>query len=130
MTTPIVRPLRPLSPHLQIYRLPVAALISISHRITGVGLTLGIVLLVWWLAAAAYGPDAYEHVRAFIASRPGLVLSMAFSFALCFHLCSGIRHLFWDAGRFFSPQDTATGNILVIVASVLLTLGIWVFAAF
>ena len=58
---------RPLSPHLQVYRLPLAAWLSISHRITGVGLTLGTLLLTWWVAAAAYGPDAYDTFYIFIS---------------------------------------------------------------
>ena len=78
---------RPLSPHLQVYRLPLAAWLSISHRITGIGLTLGTLLLTWWVAAAAYGPDAYATFAGFIGSPFGYFILFGFSVALFFHLC-------------------------------------------
>jgi succinate dehydrogenase / fumarate reductase cytochrome b subunit len=119
---------RPLSPHLQVYRLPLAAWLSISHRITGVGLTLGTLLLTWWLAAAAYGPDAYAVFSDFIGSVLGLLILFGFSVALFFHLCNGIRHLLWDAGKNFSIADTKRSNTFVIAGTVVLTAVAWLIA--
>ena len=119
---------RPLSPHLQVYRLPLAAVLSISHRITGVGLSLGLLLLTWWLCSAAYGPDAYDQAMVYIASPLGLLILLGFSVALFFHLCNGIRHLFWDAGRNFEISQTKRGNIYVIIGTIVLTAAAWLLA--
>jgi len=121
-------PVRPLSPHLQVYRLPLAAILSISHRITGVGLTLGLVMLAWWIVSAAYGPDSYAQAVAFMASPLGYVLLFGFSVALFFHLCNGIRHLLWDAGRNFEIAQTKRGNLFVLLGTVVLTAGAWLWA--
>ncbi len=119
---------RPLSPHLQVYRLPLAAWLSISHRITGVGLTLGTLLLTWWLASAAYGPAAYETFAAFVGSPLGMLILFGFSVALFFHLCNGIRHLLWDAGKNFSIAATKRSNTYVIAGTVVLTAIAWLAA--
>lgn len=119
---------RPLSPHLQVYRLPLAAWLSISHRITGIGLTLGTLLLTWWVAAAAYGPDAYATFAGFIGSFWGYLILFGFSVALFFHLCNGIRHLVWDAGKNFSIADTKRSNVFVIAGTVVLTAIAWLAA--
>lgn len=119
---------RPLSPHLQVYRLPLAAWLSISHRITGVGLTFGTLLLTWWLAAAAYGPDAYATFASFVGSPLGYLILFGFSVALFFHLCNGIRHLLWDAGKNFSIADTKRSNGFVIAGTVILTVIAWLAA--
>lgn len=119
---------RPLSPHLQVYRLPLAAWLSISHRATGIGLTLGTLLLTWWVAAAAYGPDAYAVFTDFLGSYLGLLILFGFSVALFFHLCNGIRHLFWDAGKNFSIAATKRTNTFVIAGTVILTVVSWLIA--
>lgn len=118
---------RPLSPHLQIYRLPLAAWLSISHRITGVGLTLGAFLLAWWVCAAAYGEDAYVTFTGFLSSVIGMLILFGFSVALFFHLCNGIRHLFWDAGKNFSIAETKRTNFFVIAGTLVLTAIAWFF---
>jgi succinate dehydrogenase / fumarate reductase cytochrome b subunit len=119
---------RPLSPHLQIYRLPLAAWLSISHRFSGIGLTIGMLLLTWWVAAAAYGPDAYETATGFLGSPIGLILLFGFSVALFFHLCNGIRHLLWDTGRNFEISQTKRGNVFVLFGTVVLTAIAWIWA--
>jgi succinate dehydrogenase / fumarate reductase cytochrome b subunit len=119
---------RPLSPHLQVYRLPLAAVLSISHRITGVGLTLGMVLITWWVVSAAYGPDSYDAAMEYIASPLGLLILFGFSVALFFHFCNGIRHLLWDAGRNFEIGETKRGNIYVLIGTVVLTAAAWLLA--
>ena len=116
---------RPLSPHLQIYRLPFSALISISHRATGVLLAAGSLVLVYWLAAVASGPDAFANAQALLGSIVGRVLLLALTFSLFYHLANGIRHLFWDAGFGFELRTVRASGMLVIVASVVLTLVAW-----
>ena len=128
MTQAAKTPARPLSPHLQVYRLPLAAWLSISHRITGVGLTLGTLLLTWWVASAAYGPDAYDNFAAFVGSPFGLLILFGFSVALFFHTCNGIRHLLWDAGKNFSIAETKRSNTYVIAGTVVLTVIAWLAA--
>lgn len=126
--TQAAKPSRPLSPHLQVYRLPLAALTSIFHRITGVGLTLGMILLVCWVASAAYGPSVYAAVSGFMVTPLGYVLLIGFSLALFFHFCNGIRHLFWDVGMNFEIAETKRANVIVILATIGLTAATWYFA--
>lgn len=116
---------RPLSPHLQVYRLPLTAIASITHRITGVGLGFGTVLLAWWLIAAASGPDAYAGFQWFIGSIVGLILLFGFTWALMFHLLNGLRHLFWDAGWGFDPALSERISVFVVGGSVILTVIVW-----
>lgn len=114
---------RPLSPHLQVYRWQMSMLFSILHRITGVGLALGLVLLTWWLVAAASGADYFNTVHAVMASWIGRVILLGFTASLFFHLCNGLRHLAWDAGFGFEIEDMQKTGWLVLAATVVLTLG-------
>jgi len=116
---------RPLSPHLQIYRLPLVAVMSITHRITGVALTAGTLLLAIWLGSAAYGPDSFNLVSEFLGSWFGLLILFGFSAAFYYHLCNGVRHLLWDAGRGFELPTVQRSNRLVIAAALLLTAATW-----
>ncbi len=117
---------RPLSPHLQIYRLPMLALMSITHRATGVFLALGTLLLAYWLGAAAYGPEEFARAQALVGSWLGVLLLMGWSAALFYHLCNGIRHLLWDIGWGFElPQAYRSGRVVLAVAAVL-TLASWI----
>lgn len=117
---------RPLSPHLQIYKPQLTSVLSILHRATGIALAVGMLLLVWWVIAAATGPEAYATVQGFLGHWIGRVLLFGWSFALFFHLCNGVRHLFWDAGLGLDlPAAYASGWTAVIVAAVL-TLGAWI----
>ena len=119
---------RPLSPHLQIYRLPLTAVLSITHRATGVFLCLGTLLLSYWLMAAAYGPEAYARAQGFIGSWFGLLLLLAWTWSLFYHLSNGIRHLCWDAGYGFDITGVSKSNWTVVIASVVLTLLAWIIA--
>ena len=119
---------RPLSPHLQVYRLPLAAWLSITHRITGIGLTIGTLLLTWWVASAAYGPHVYAQVMSFLTSPIGYLFMFGFSVALFYHLCNGIRHLLWDIGKNFEIAQTNRGNMVVIAGTIVLTVVSWVLA--
>lgn len=117
---------RPLSPHLQVYRPQYTSVLSILHRITGVFLTLGTLLLVWWLAAAASGPDAFETVQWFMGSFLGYLLLFGWSAALFYHLCNGIRHLVWDAGYGFELDSAYRSGIGVLIATAILTAVTWI----
>ena len=122
----MARDTRPLSPGLQIYRPQLTSVLSFSHRITGIALSIGAVLLVVWLIAAAAGPQAYSTVQGFMRSWLGLVLLFGWTFSFFFHLCNGIRHLFWDAGYGFELRTIYASGWTVVAASTLLTVAAWV----
>ncbi|SNR25320.1 succinate dehydrogenase, cytochrome b556 subunit [Paracoccus sediminis] len=113
---------RPLSPHLQVYRLPVAAVASILTRITGHALVAGIVLLVWWLVAAVSGPRAFAAADWVVRSWIGFVVLTGSAWALWFHTLSGIRHLFYDAGVGLMVDEARNASWAIIIGSVVLTL--------
>jgi len=116
---------RPLSPHLQIYRPQITSVLSITHRFTGIVLAAGFLLLVYWLAALAAGDAVYAAALGVFAAWPVKLLLFLFSYAFFYHLCNGLRHLWWDSGRGFEiPQIYASGW-LVVVASAALTLLAW-----
>lgn len=117
---------RPLSPHLQVYRPQITSTLSILHRLTGIALAVGTLLLTWWLVAAAAGPEAFATAQAFIGSIVGRLLLFGWSFALFYHLCNGIRHLAWDAGYGFEIDTTTRSGWTVVIASAVLTLAAWV----
>ena len=119
-------PSRPLSPHLQIYRPQLTSVLSISHRISGMALSLGALLFVWQLLAAAAGPLAFEGFQNMIGSWPGLVLLVAWSAAFYFHLANGIRHLAWDAGYGFDLPTTYRSGVAVLIATAALTAVTWI----
>ena len=111
----------PTSPHLQIYRLPLTALLSITHRITGVILSFGCLLLVWILAAAADSPAAYEAFVPHLSAWYGQLFLLGFVFALSLHFCNGVRHLIWDAGYGFELETVDLTAKIAIVAAIVLT---------
>jgi len=116
----------PLSPHLQVYKPQMTSVLSIFHRLTGVLLAVSSLFLVYWLAAAAYGPSAYSHAQAFFHSPFGRIGMMAWSFFMYYHLCNGVRHLFWDIGRGLTMPAATRAAYAVLVVSVALTAGTWV----
>jgi succinate dehydrogenase / fumarate reductase cytochrome b subunit len=102
---------------------------SIMHRITGAALYFGSLLLAWWLIAAATSPDYFAYVNGLFATWPGMVIIVAFTWALVHHMLGGLRHFVWDTGLGF---DIASVNLLswaTIVLSVLLTAGLWLYIA-
>lgn len=116
---------RPISPHLFIYRWPMTMTVSILHRVTGMTLSVGLVVFVAWLLAAAAGPDAYAQFAAVLGSVPGRIFLVLWTATLFFHLANGVRHLFWDLGMGFEiPQANATGWT-VIASTFVLTLAYW-----
>jgi succinate dehydrogenase / fumarate reductase cytochrome b subunit len=117
---------RPLSPHLQVYKPQITSVLSILHRITGVALAAGTLLLVWWLIAASVGPGYFNIVQSVIGSWIGRLLLFGWSFALFYHLCNGIRHLFWDMGRGYELPTVAASGWVVVIMSLALTGIAWV----
>jgi succinate dehydrogenase / fumarate reductase cytochrome b subunit len=117
---------RPLSPHLQVYRWQLTSVLSILHRFSGVALSFGTILLVWWLVAAAQGPAAYQGMQHFLASWIGLLLLFGWSVALFYHLCNGLRHLWWDMGRGLDLRSVYAGGWAVLAGTVVLTLIAWI----
>ncbi len=116
---------RPLSPHLQVYKWPVSMALSIGHRISGVGLAIGTLLMTWWLVAAALSDGAFAAVQGVLSSVIGVLALMAWTAALIFHLFSGIRHLIWDIGLGFDNRSYRTSGWTVVVAVVAVTLIVW-----
>ena len=119
---------RPLSPHLQIYRWPITMGTSILHRVTGVGLSFGTVLLTWWLVAASMGPDAYAVFQSAAFSWIGRLVLFGFTLALVFHALNGVRHLFWDAGYGFKLEIAQKSGIAVYGLTFVVTLIVWILA--
>jgi succinate dehydrogenase / fumarate reductase cytochrome b subunit len=116
---------RPLSPHLQIYRWQITMAMSILHRATGVALTIGLFVMAWWLLAAASGPEAYDQFRHCASSPFGLFVLAGFSYALFYHFCTGIRHLFLDSGMFYGIPEIYKSGYVTIAASIVLTVSFW-----
>ncbi len=112
---------RPLSPHLQVYRLPLTAVVSVTHRMTGVLLTAGLMLFVVSLAMIQCGAKSFNAMQAFIQQPLAEVALWLMIYALFFHLCHGIRHLFWDAGETYDKLLMNYYIILELFASVALT---------
>ena len=116
---------RPLSPHLQIYTPQMTSILSIMNRVTGIALSAGTLLLVWWLVAAASGPDAFNTVQGFVASPVGLFVLFGWTASLFFHFYNGIRHLAWDAGFGFDLPQTYASGWAVVIATVASSILVW-----
>jgi len=119
---------RPMSPHLQVYDLPITAKLSILHRGTGAVLFIGLILMVWVLAAAAGGPESWQGMHGILSSWFGKLVLFGFTFSLYYHFCNGIRHLFWDIGKGLALKDAEKSGIVVLAATVFLTLFTWLIA--
>lgn len=119
---------RPLSPHLQVYKPQLTSTMSIAHRITGVLNAIAAFALAWWLVALAAGPDTYATFVECAGSLLGRVVLFAITATLMYHLCNGIRHLFWDAGKGLDIDTAYTTGYAVIAVSLLLTITIWAVA--
>jgi succinate dehydrogenase / fumarate reductase, cytochrome b subunit len=116
---------RPLSPHLQIYRWQLTSVMSILHRMTGIALAVGAILLVSWFGSAADGAASFAKFQGFLASPIGLVVLFGCTVALFYHLCNGIRHLWWDTGRGLELVSVYASGWTVFVATVVLTVMVW-----
>lgn len=119
---------RPVSPHLQIYRWPVTMGTSILHRVTGVGISFGTLLLAWWLVAAAMGPDAYAVFESAAFHWFGRLVLFGFTLALVFHSLNGVRHLFWDIGLGYRVPTANMTGFIVYALTLVVTFVIWMAA--
>ena len=117
---------RPLSPHLSIYKPMLTMMMSIAHRITGIALYAGTLLLVWWLLAAASGANPYAKVQWFMGTIIGRLILFGYTWALMHHMLGGIRHFIWDTGHGFGPHEREWLAVASLVGSISLTIVIWV----
>lgn len=119
---------RPLSPHFSVYKFPLTVLMSITHRITGVALALGSLVVAYWLASIAVGPEAYANATEFLGSWFGKLILFAWTAALFYHMSNGVRHLLWDMGYGFELPTSVLMNKVVLGASAVLTVLVWLVA--
>lgn len=116
---------RPLSPHLQIYRLPLPAILSITHRMTGIILSTGTILLAAWMVALAQGPETFALAMMLIGHPLGQLVLFGYSAALFYHMCNGIRHLNWDRGAGMEIEQVYRSGKMTIAAALILTALLW-----
>lgn len=119
---------RPLSPHLLNYRFPLLVLLSGTHRATGVVLAIGTLLLTYWIAAAAYGAEAFDRASRLLGSPIGYLVLFGFSFSLFYHLANGVRHLLWDIGWGFELPVARKSGAVMVAVTLLCTVVTWVAA--
>lgn len=117
---------RPLSPHLQIYKPMLTMMMSIMHRVTGVALYFGSLLLAWVLIAAATGPDYFEYVRGLADTFLGRLIVFGYTWALFHHMLGGIRHFIWDTGRGFELNTVEWLARFTLIGGLVLAVITWV----
>lgn len=121
---------RPLSPHLQVYRLQLTSALSILHRGTGVFLVFGTMMIAFWVIVLALGYNSFTSYQDWLGSLIGKVLLVGWSFSLFYHLANGMRHLLWDAGWGYEIEEVYITGWIVISISVILTALLWLFPVF
>lgn len=119
---------RPLSPHLQIYRWSWTMAMSVAHRATGAALYGGTLLVAFWLVAAASGPAAYDTAQAIAGSVLGRLVLFGYTFVLLHHMVGGLRHFVWDMGHGYDPQTRMNLAKFSGLVSGVLTLLVWIAA--
>ena len=117
---------RPLSPHLQVYRWQLTSVLSILHRATGIALSVGALYLATWVIYAAANPTAYALLQSFNTSILGRIVLGGWLFCAFYHLCNGIRHLFWDAGYGFELKDAYRSGWIVVAVALVATVVSWI----
>jgi len=118
-------PGRPLSPHLLAWRPHLTMVVSISHRITGSAMYVGVLIIAGWAAALASGPDAFEQYRSLLGSPLGKLVQIGLTFCVFFHLASGLRYLGWDLGKGFEKRTADTTATAVVAFAVVMTIFLW-----
>jgi len=116
---------RPLSPHLTIYRWPVTMATSITHRITGVGLSIGAIVLAWWLVSISNGPEGWQSFHALSDTPIGLLVVFGLTWSLVYHFLNGVRHLAWDLGYGYEKNLAERNSMLILGASILVAIAIF-----
>ena len=115
---------RPISPFM-IYRWQYTMVLSILNRITGVALTAGLFLFVYWLAAAASGEETYATAQRVFGHVLTKLVLIVLSFAFFYHLANGVRHLVWDTGHGLERRSARISGWLAFLGSIVLTLFFW-----
>jgi succinate dehydrogenase / fumarate reductase cytochrome b subunit len=115
---------------LQIYRPQLTSVLSITHRATGVALSLGTMVLLYWLQAVARGPETYAAAQEFLGCWLVQLVLAGWTWAFFYHLCNGIRHLFWDAGKGFELHQVYASGYTVLAAATTLTALTWGYVFF
>ena len=118
---------RPLSPHLQVWRWHVTMAASILNRLTGGALAVGAVVVFLWLLALAFGPEAYATFTGLMGSPLGLLIWFGLTLALCLHLAGGVRHLIWDAGHGLSLRAADALSWATMVGGAVIAVAFWAF---
>ena len=116
---------RPLSPHMTIYRWPVTMMTSITHRITGVGLAMGAVVLAWWLVSISNGPEGWQSFHAVSDTPVGLLVLFGLTWSLLYHFLSGVRHLAWDLGYGFDKRVAERNSVIIFALSIIAALAVF-----
>ncbi|HKQ11268.1 MAG TPA: succinate dehydrogenase, cytochrome b556 subunit [Rhizomicrobium sp.] len=116
---------RPLSPHMTIYRWPVTMMTSITHRLTGAGLSIGAVVLAWWLVCISNGPEGWQSFHAIWDTPLGLLLLFGLTWSLVYHFLNGVRHLAWDMGYGFDKRDSERNSVIIFALSILGALAVF-----
>lgn len=116
---------RPLSPHMQVYTPQLTSILSIMNRVTGLALSVGTLMLVWWLVAAASGEVAFARAQSFLASPIGLFVLFGWTASLFYHFFGGLRHLAWDFGYGYDLPQTHLSGWAAILATVVATVLTW-----
>ena len=117
---------RPLSPHLQVYRPQLTSVLSILHRATRIALSVGALYLATWVIYVASGAQGYAVFQGFNTSIGGRIVLGGWLFCAFYHLCNGIRHLFWDAGYGFELKDAYRSGWIVVAVALVATAASWV----
>ena len=119
---------RPLSPHLQIYKLELPMMLSGLHRITGIALSVGSILLVAWISSAVHSAEAFASMNRFLGGFIGQFVLFGWTFSLIYHSVSGVRHLIWDTGRLLEIKQIHSSGKIVLAIAIVLTLLAWILA--
>jgi succinate dehydrogenase / fumarate reductase, cytochrome b subunit len=117
---------RPMSPHLQIYKPQITSVMSILHRITGVILSVGLLMFLWFIGSLAGGPETYSTFVGFSSSFLGIIAIFGFVLALSYHLCNGVRHLAWDLGYGYKIETVTKSGYTVLIASGVISLFVFI----
>ena len=117
---------RPLSPHLQIYKVELPMMLSGLPRITGIALSVGSLLLIAWIESAVYSAQAFATMNRFLGSFIGQLMLFGWTFSLIYHSVSGVRHLLWDTGRLLEVKQIYSSSKFVLAITIVLTLLAWI----
>ena len=119
---------RPLSPHLSIYKVELPMMLSGLHRITGIALSVGSLLLIAWIESAVYSAEAFATLSRFLGSFIGQLMLFGWTFSLVYHSVTGVRHLLWDTGSLLEVKQINTSSKVVVAVTIVLTVLAWLLA--